>query len=149
MNNEYGVTQNHRVIIIKQDFSSSWSLSATHSLKMTFLHSHCYLPLHCDSEENTKAKMKPWDDEMTNQSKAELQDQFSGESPSTFFKLLLQVSAQPVNHHEPVPKRYKEYLYAKCNCVIKQQIQWCEKVFACFLIFVTIKCFRSSNKFKY
>lgn len=54
--------------------------------------------------------MKLCDHETTNQSKAELQDQFSGEPPSTFFKLLLQVCAKPVNYHEPVPgQKQKTY----------------------------------------
>lgn len=38
----------------------------------------------------------------TNQSKAELQDQLSGKSPSAFLKLLLQVCAKSVDDHEPV-----------------------------------------------
>ena len=55
--------------------------------------------------------MKPCDYETTNQSETELQDQFSGEPPSTFFKLLLQVCAKPVNYHEPVPgPKQKTYL---------------------------------------
>lgn len=56
--------------------------------------------------------MKPFDHEITNQSKAELQDQFPGEPPSTFLKLLLQVCAKPVNDHEPVPGRYKGYFFS-------------------------------------
>lgn len=40
---------------------------------------------------------------MTNHSEAELQDQFSGESLSTFLKLLLQVCAKSVNDHEAIP----------------------------------------------
>lgn len=45
---------------------------------------------------------------MTYQSKTELQDQFPGESLPTFLKLLLQVRAEPVDHHEPIPARKTE-----------------------------------------
>lgn len=43
------------------------------------------------------------EEQPTDQSKAELQNQFSGELLSTLFKLLLQVHSEPVDHHEPVP----------------------------------------------
>lgn len=42
---------------------------------------------------------------VTNQSKTELQHQLSGEPPSTFVKLLLEVCAQSVNDHEAIPAR--------------------------------------------
>lgn len=56
--------------------------------------------------------MKPFDHEITNQSKTKLQDQFSGESLATFFKLLLQVCAKSVNNHEPIPGKHKEYFFS-------------------------------------
>lgn len=50
---------------------------------------------------------------MTNQSKAELQDQFPGKSLSTFLKLLLQVRAKSVNNHEAIPAGTEDVLKLK------------------------------------
>lgn len=61
-------------------------------------------------------EIKPFDHERTNQSQTKLQDQFPGEPPSTFFKLLLQVCAKPVNNHEPIPGRHKEYFFSTSEC---------------------------------
>lgn len=74
-----------------------------------------------NTRRETGKKIKSSDKETTNQAKTKLQDQFPGEPPSTFFQLLLQVCAKPVNNHEPIPGGDKEYMFS--SLVISKMIQ--------------------------